>query len=122
MAKLQDPMPHTGFRLMCRDALPGSPLHIGFQVVQGGLQGLMIAIGTGLRHAFHHTAPLSLGAYQRVCAHFDTGEPIFPHLIALSPCMAKGDVQIAAERGRPVTPVQKHAPLVCTVLYSLYSW
>jgi hypothetical protein len=26
MAKLQDPMPNTGFRLVCRDALPGSPL------------------------------------------------------------------------------------------------
>jgi hypothetical protein len=66
MATLQDPLPNTGFRLMCRDALPGSPLHLGFQVVQGGLQGIMITIGTGFRHAFHHTAPLGLGAYQRV--------------------------------------------------------
>jgi hypothetical protein len=66
MAKLQDPMPNTGFRLMYRDALPGNPLHVGFQVVQGGLQGVRIAIGTGFRHAFHHTAPLGLGASQRV--------------------------------------------------------
>jgi len=62
MAKVQDPMPNTGFHLMHRDALAGCPFHIGLEVIQGGLQLVRVAIGTGLRHAFHHVAPLRLGA------------------------------------------------------------
>jgi hypothetical protein len=61
MAKLQDPMPHTGFHLMHRDALAGCPFHRGLEVIQGGLTLVRVAIGMGLRHAVHHVAPLSLG-------------------------------------------------------------
>src|SRR5215469_16814825 len=107
MAKLQDPLPNASFRLMRCDALLGRPCHIGFQVVQGELQFIMVAIATGLRHVLHHAAPLVRGVYPCFLPHFDIGKPIFPYLIALSLCISQGDAQIADESGRPVTPIAR---------------
>src|SRR5262249_46597661 len=104
MAKLQDPLPNARFRLMCRDALSGRPGHIGFQVMQGEFQCILVAIATGLRHALHHEAPLVCGVALCFLPHFDIGERMFPHRIPLSPRISKGDAQRADESVRPVTP------------------
>src|SRR5215469_11768776 len=118
MAKLQDPLPNASFRLMRCDALLGRPCHIGFQVVQGELQFIMVAIATGLRHVLHHAAPLVRGVYPCFLPHFDIGKPIFPYLIALSLCISQGDAQIADESGRPVTPVYWHVETNAVCIYS----
>jgi hypothetical protein len=57
-------VPNAGCHLMRRDALPGGSPHIGFEVIQGVFQPVMVTIRTGCRHAHYHAAPLSLGEYQ----------------------------------------------------------
>jgi hypothetical protein len=44
------------------------------------------------------------GGYACFFLHFDIGEPIFPHLLALSLSISKGGALMADESGRPVTP------------------
>src|SRR4029453_7232884 len=127
MAQLQDPLPNARFRLMCRAALSGRPGHIGFEVIQGELQCIMVAIATGLRHALHHAAPLVRGVYPCFLPHFDIREPIFPYLIALSFCISQGDAEMADESGRPVTPLGGlHTPMKVVVhqgvLYTFRSY
>src|SRR5215831_20009755 len=104
MAQLQDPLPNARFRLMRRDAFLGRRGHIGFQVMQGELQFITVALATGLRHALHYVAPLMHGGSPCFFPHFDIGEPIFPRLLALSLSLSKGGALIEDESGRPVTP------------------
>src|SRR5262249_38189805 len=74
----------TGFHLMGRATLSGRPFHVSFEISQSDFQCITVALALGLRHAFHHAAPLVRGVFSVFYPNVTSGSRLFHTFLSIS--------------------------------------
>src|SRR5262249_49842844 len=77
-------LPNTGFHLMGRATLSGRPFYVCFEISQSEFQCITVALALGLRHAFHHAAPLVRGVFSVFYPNVTSGSRLFHTFLSIS--------------------------------------
>src|SRR5262249_22804666 len=69
---------------MGRATLSGRPFYVCFEISQSEFQCITVALALGLRHAFHHAAPLVRGVFSVFYPNVTSGSRLFHTFLSIS--------------------------------------